>query len=121
MRLKRLDDQLRQIISETILTKLQDPRIGFVTVTRVQLSREFDTARVYVTVYGDEQARRETFKGLASAASFVQAEIAKAIRLRRTPRLRFIYDETLDRSLRIHETLRDLHVDESPPTREDGE
>jgi ribosome-binding factor A len=118
-RLKRLDDQLRQVISETILTRVQDPRIGFVTVTRVQLSPEFDTARVFVTVYGDETVRADSMKGLRSAAPFVQSAIAKAIRLRRTPKLRFLYDDALDRSLRINATLRDLDDGGESPIDED--
>ena len=59
-RMKRTDDLLRRIISETLLSKVQDPRIGLVTVTRVDVSREFDTAKVWVSVYGDEEARAAT-------------------------------------------------------------
>jgi ribosome-binding factor A len=106
--LKKTDDLLRRVISETLLTKVQDPRIGIVSVTQVETSPEYDTARVFVSIYGDEAARAESLKGLKSAAPFLQAELAKAVRLRRTPRLRFIYDESIERGFRIDETLRNL-------------
>jgi len=107
-RLKRTDDLLRKTISEALLTKVQDPRIGIVTVTGVRVSPEFDIARVYVSVYGDEAAREKSLAGLRSAASFLQSEVAKAVRMRRTPRLKFIYDDSVERGFRIDETLRGL-------------
>lgn len=108
-RMKRTDDLFRRVISEALLTKVSDPRIGFVSVTGVKVSTEFDTAQVYVSVLGDEKAREETMRGLRSAASFLQSQLAREIRMRRTPRLRFLYDHSLDRGLRMDETLRELH------------
>ena len=107
-RLKRTDDLLRRIISEAILTKVQDPRVGLVTVTGVEVSREYDTAKVWVSVYGDEKAREDSLAGLRSAAPFLQSEIAHEIRMRRIPRLRFLYDGSLDRGMRIEETLKEI-------------
>jgi ribosome-binding factor A len=107
-RLRRIDDLLREVISETLLTKVQDPRIGLVTVTSVETSREFDVAKVFVSILGDEEKREESLRGLKSAASFLQAELAHSVRLRRIPRLQFLYDPSLDRALRIEEKLRDL-------------
>lgn len=107
-RMKRTDDLVRRVISEALLTKVSDPRIGFVSVTGVRVSPEFDTARVYVSILGGEEERAETMKGLRSAASFLQSEVARSVRMRRTPRLRFLYDESVDRGFRIDETLRGL-------------
>jgi ribosome-binding factor A len=114
-RMKRTDDLVRRVISEAILTKLSDPRIGFVSVTGVRVSPEFDTAQVYVSVLGDEKVRAETMRGLRSAASFLQSQLAREIRMRRTPRLRFLYDSSLDRGFRVDATLKEIH------DREDGD
>ncbi len=77
-----------------------------------------------MSVLGDEATREETFAGLRSAASFLQAEIAREVRLRRIPKLRFVYDESIERGFRIESTLRDL-LEERPagtsPESTDGE
>ena len=110
---KRTGDLIRRIVSETLLTKVRDPRIGIITITGVEISREFDTARIFVSCLGDEAARDQTLEGLRSAAPFLQAEIAKSIRrLRRVPRLRFIYDDSIERSFRIEQALRDIDLGE---------
>ena len=107
-RMRRTDDLVRRVLSEALLTKVQDPRIGLVSVTGVRISRELDTAKVWVSVLGDEHARAETMKGLRSAASFLQSEIARQVRMRRVPRPSFAYDESLDEGLRIDAALRDV-------------
>ncbi len=106
-RLKRTDQLLREAVAELILTRVRDPRVGFVSVTGVQISPELDTARVFVTVLGDDSSRKAAMEGLKSAAPYLQAELNKRVRLRRTPKLRFVYDESLDRGLRIQAALRD--------------
>lgn len=106
-RMKRVDDQVRQVVAEALLTKVADPRIGMVSVIRVQVSPEFDTARVWVTVLGDAEERERSMAGLRSAGPFLQSEIARQMRVRRVPKLRFLYDESLDRSFRISEVLRE--------------
>jgi ribosome-binding factor A len=108
--MKRTDDLVRRIISEALLTKVQDPRIGMVTVTDVEVSSEFDTARVFVSVLGDEDVRRESMTGLRSAAPFLPSQLA-VLRMRRIPRLKFIYDESVARGFRINEALRGLGPD----------
>jgi ribosome-binding factor A len=121
--MRRTDDLVRRIVSEAILTKLQDPRIGFVSVTGVRISKEFDTAKVYVSVLGDEAARKETLTGLRSAAPYLQSQLARGLRMRRIPRLRFIYDDSVDRGFRVDATLRDLETDlplDSEPATDDG-
>ncbi len=110
-RLKRTDELLREALAELILLRVSDPRIGFVSVTGVKISPELDTARVYVTVLGDAAVREEAMRGLSSAAPFLQAELHKRVRLRRTPRLRFVYDESVDRGFRIEAALRGAEND----------
>jgi ribosome-binding factor A len=123
-RMRRTDDLVRKVISEALLTKVQDPRIGMVSVTGVRISRELDTAKVWVTVLGDEAARTETMRGLRSAASFLQSEIARQVRMRKVPRLFFVYDDSLDEGMRIDAALRDVETErasrEDDPAGEEG-
>jgi ribosome-binding factor A len=119
--MKRIDDLVRQIVSEALLAKVQDPRIGIVTITGVRVSPEFDIARVYVSVLGDEAARLESLEGLRSAAPFLQSLLAKEIRVRRIPRLRFVYDDSIARSFRIDEALRGLDPAEHADNGEEGD
>lgn len=98
---------MKRILGEALLTKVQDPRVGFVSVLAVKVSPEFDTAKVFVSVLGNEEEREESLVGLRSAAPFLQSQIGRAMRIRRIPKLRFIYDDSLDRSFRIDEVLRE--------------
>lgn len=116
-RLKRTDELLREAIAEMILTRIADPRVRFVSVTGVQISPELDTARVFVTVLGNPEEREKAMKGLKSAAPYLQSELNKRVRLRRMPKLRFIYDESVDRAFRIESALREAKnesADSSP-------
>ena len=85
----------------------------FSSVCRVEVSSELDTAKVWVSVYGDEKSREDSLEGLRSAASFLQSEISREIRLRRIPRLRFFYDESLERGLRIEDKLKGLEASDA--------
>ncbi|MFL6094960.1 MAG: 30S ribosome-binding factor RbfA, partial [Blastococcus sp.] len=84
---------------------LKDPRIGFVTVTAVETSPDLRHARVFVSVLGDEEERERSLAGLASSHGLLQAVIATELRMKRTPTLDFVYDESIDRGMRITELL----------------
>jgi ribosome-binding factor A len=104
-RMRRVNEVLREVIGDTISTELEDPRIGFVTVTSVDTSPDLRAARVYVSVLGDEQAREATLKGLRAAHGVLQAAIGKQTRMKRTPTLSFHYDKTPERGVRISRLL----------------
>jgi ribosome-binding factor A len=70
----RVSDQMKQEIAEILMRKIKDPRIGFVTVTDVELSHDLRNAKVFVSILGDEKAKKETFKGLESAVPFIRSE-----------------------------------------------
>lgn len=91
-RLERLAGRIREEIEEMIAGELADPRIGFATVTRVDLSRDFRHARVAVLVSGEDEEREQTLEGLASAARFVRREIGLRLQLKRTPEVVFVRD-----------------------------
>src|SRR5579864_7835224 len=104
-RMRRVDEALREVLSDAITTDLKDPRIGFVTVTAVKTSRDLRHARVYVSVLGDQQARVATLEGLRSAHGYLQGVLASQLSFKRTPTLVFEYDETVQRAARLTKLL----------------
>jgi len=111
-RIRRVNEAVREVLSAAITNDLKDPRVGFVTVTAVDTSPDLRHAHVYVSVLGDEHARRESLEGLASAHGYLQGRVGTELHLKRTPQLDFRYDDTTERGLRISELLRE----EPPPT-----
>ena len=96
---------MREVIGSAIATELEDPRIGFVTVTSVETSPDLRSARVHVSVLGGEAEREATLAGLSSSRGVLQATIARQMRLKRTPTLSFHYDETPERGVRLSRLL----------------
>jgi ribosome-binding factor A len=99
--MRRVDEAVRAVLSDAISKDLQDPRVGFVTVTGVKTSPDLRHARVYVSVLGDDEARAASLEGLRSAHGFLQGAIADQLTLKHTPSLTFEYDESVDRGMRI--------------------
>jgi ribosome-binding factor A len=104
-RMRRVDEAMREVLSDAITSELKDPRVGFVTVTSVDTSPDLRQARVYVSVLGDGGVRRRSLDGLRSAHGFLQRRVAEELHLKHTPTLDFVYDDTLDRAERIEELL----------------
>ena len=104
-RMRRVNEAVREVLSARLAEGLKDPRIGFVTVTAVETSPDLRHARVFVSVLGDADDRDRTLAGLASSHGLLQAEIARELRMKRTPTLDFVYDESIDRGMRITELL----------------
>ena len=106
-RMRRVDEAVREVLSDAIAKDLKDPRIGFVTVTAVNTSRDLRHARVYVSVLGSDQERAATLEGLSSAHGYLQSVIASQLNLKHTPTLVFEYDETVARAARLNELMRE--------------
>jgi ribosome-binding factor A len=104
-RMRRVNEAVREVLSARIAEGLKDPRIGFVTVTSVETSPDLRHARVYVSVLGDEPDRAQSLAGLASAHGLLQQAIARELRMKRTPTLQFVFDESIERGMRISELL----------------
>jgi ribosome-binding factor A len=100
-RAARLAEEIREEVAELIRSRLKDPRIGFVTVTRVSLTSDQGLARVFVGVLGDDAQRDATLVGLRRAAGFVRRELGRRIRLRQVPEVLFEYDKGLDATDRV--------------------
>jgi ribosome-binding factor A len=104
-RMRRVNEVIREVLGSAISTELQDPRIGFVTVTSVDTSPDLRHAEVGVSVLGDERERQASLEALRSARGVLQARINSELTMKRTPELRFTYDESVERADRITRML----------------
>jgi ribosome-binding factor A len=104
-RMRRINEVLREVVGAAISGELSDPRIGFVTVTAVETSQDLRTAKVFVSVLGDEEEREATLSGLRSSHGVIQSRIAAETRMKRTPTLTFHYDDTIEKASRVSELL----------------
>lgn len=113
----KLAEAVRQVVSSAILFELKDPRVRDVTVTYVEVSDDLRFAKVHVSVMGDEKRQRLTLRGLESAAGFLQAKCAEKIETRWTPKLTFVLDQGVKRSIEITRILAEV----LPPPPSSGE
>jgi len=107
-RAHRVGELIQKEISALLLRGLNDPRIGFVTITGVDVTPDLHLARVYYTVIGDESARSNCAAGLKSATSFIRQQLGRQLQMRYTPDLLFQYDTSVDYGSRIDSLLRDI-------------
>ena len=104
----RVAEEFRQGVSDLLARGLKDPRVtGFVTVTGCKMSPDLKEVVAYVSIHGEEKVRSETLAGLKAAAGYLQREVARAVKLRYTPHLRFVFDESVGRGDRIDRLLRE--------------
>ena len=104
-RMRRVDEAVREVLSDVITHELKDPRVGFVTVTDVKTSPDLSHARVYVSVLGDAEAVSASLEGLRSAQGFLQGRIGGELRLKHTPTLTFFHDDTAERAQRLERLM----------------
>ena len=104
----RVGEQIREDLTELITREVHDPGIGFITITRVDVTPDLQQARVYYTTLGDDKARRDTRRALERASPFLRRQLGRRLRLRRIPDLQFFYDESIERHDRIERILQDL-------------
>jgi ribosome-binding factor A len=110
-RMRRVDAAVREVLSEAV-GELKDPRIGFVTVTGVSTSPDLREARVYVSILGSEDERERTLEGLAAAHGVLQSRLGRELKMKRTPRLTFEYDPTVERGVRMSRLIDELAPDD---------
>ena len=106
-RMRRVDEAIREVLSDAVFSDLKDPRIGFITVTDVKTSPDLRRSRVFVTVLGTQEEREASLAGLQSAHGILQRRVGAELRMKRTPTLEFVYDDTTDRVMRMEELLDD--------------
>ena len=109
MRAERVGEQMKQEIMDIVNNKVKDPRIGFLTITEVQLTNDLSIATIYLTALGNDKQIDDTFKGLEKAKGFIKSEIGSRMRLRIVPDLKFEYDESIDYGNKIEKMIQDLH------------
>ncbi len=112
-RKQKLEGEILRIIGDSLLKEIKDPRIGFATVTRVTINRDYTIADVGISVIGDEKEKRKSIAGLESAAGFIQHIVGKALKMRNTPRIRFHLDTSIEEGIRMVDVLNKLEEEES--------
>ena len=113
LRIEKIQELMKQEISQIILRELKDPRIVFVTVTQVEVTGDLREAKVYVSIMGSEEQIKDTWRGLQSSLGFIRREVGQRIRLRVTPELSFLLDKSLDYSAHIQELLVKIKKEET--------
>jgi ribosome-binding factor A len=104
LRLERIRELLKEVVSE-ILLELKDPRLGFLSITDVEVSPDIKYAKVFVSVFGDDEAREKTMQGLRSASGFVRHELSRKVTMRHIPEVSFKLDTSIERGSRIIEMI----------------
>lgn len=108
-RIQQVGDEIQRILSEVVQYELRDPRIGFATITRVEMSADLQHARVWVSIMGDDAQKHETMEALERAKGFMRRQVAQGLsHLRSVPALHFKLDDSLAYSLHIDEVLRQV-------------
>jgi ribosome-binding factor A len=107
----RVADQLRAEVSDLLAREVQDPGIGFLTITHVKVTPDLQVARVYYTTLGDDKARKDTRRALERAAPFLRRHLGRRLRLKRVPELEFFFDEAVERGDRIEQILQEISAE----------
>ncbi len=107
-RLARIDHEIQKILGALISQELTDPRLGFTTVTRCEVSDDLNHCKVFVSVIGDRHVARQTMDALDHASRFLRGELGHRITLRHTPELQFVEDRSAERAIALAKTLREV-------------
>ena len=117
-RAERVAERIKQDVSIIIRERVADPRVGFVSVTEVDLSPDLKNATIYLSVMGDEQKKKETMEAFSSARGFIRSQLAVMLNLRLTPEIHFVHDDSIERGSRILGLISQLHTEhEERPVR----
>jgi ribosome-binding factor A len=125
-RASRVGDQIRAELAELLAREVQDPGIGFLTITHVKVSPDLQQARVFYTTIGDEKARKESARALERATPFLRRHIGRRLQLKRVPELAWMFDESIEKNDRIEQILQELNSDRGeapapPPGKDKGD
>jgi len=106
----RVADQIRSELADLLAREVHDPGVGFVTLTRVQVTGDLQVARVFYTALGDEKSRRNTARALERASPFLRRQIGARLRLKRVPEITFIYDDSIAGQDRVEQLLSEIRA-----------
>ena len=118
-RVERIQEQVREEVSQMLQTEVRDPGVGLVTVTRAKVTADLSLARIYWTIIGDAAERKKTQKALERASGFVRHLLAERLTLRRSPEVKFIFDESVAAQDRIEQIIQEIHAEDAARTVED--
>ena len=118
-RVERIQEQVREEVSQMLATEVRDPGVGLVTVTRTKVTGDLSLARVYWTIIGDANERKKTQKALERAGGFIRHLLAERLSLRRAPEVKFIYDESVAAQDRIEQIIQEIHAEDAARTVDD--
>ena len=107
-RTERVSRLLQEEVSKIIQQEIKDPKIGFVTVTKAEISPDLQQVKVFISIYGDDKSMQKSMQVLDKAKPFIRREIGRRIKLRYTPDIHFRYDETAEKASRIFKLLNEL-------------
>lgn len=107
-RMQRIDHEIQRVLGTLISQELKDPRLGFTTVTRVEITQDLKHAKVFVSVIGDRHVAKQTMDALDHAARFLRGELGREVKLRYTPELQFVEDRSTERAINLSKTLREV-------------
>jgi ribosome-binding factor A len=116
-RTRQVGELLREELTDIIRRDVKDPRIGFMSITQVEVPTDLRSARVFVSVLGTDEERSATLTALRSAAGFIRFQLKPRLRMRQIPELDFRDDRSMEHAQQIAETLRHLHQERQRPTR----
>ena len=121
-RVARVAELIKREVSQLLFSGIKDDRVGtgMVSVTDVDLAGDLQHAKIYVSIYGSDEARAETMAGLKSATSYVRGEIGRRVRLRRTPEITFLEDRSIERGTQVLSLINRLSQERKPEA-EDSE
>ena len=118
-RVERIQEQVREEVSQMLATEVRDPGVGLVTVTRAKVTADLSLARIYWTILGDTAERRKTAKALERAAPYVRHLLSERLTLRRSPEVKFIFDESVAAQDRIEQIIQEIHAEDAARTVQD--
>ena len=121
-RREKLEELIKRVVADALLSEIKDPRIGFVSVVKTRLSRDFTSADVWISVLGSEKEKEKSLAGLESAGSYLQYLVGKEVKLRVTPRLRFHLDTSIEEGVNLVNLIEraDKGHEEKGPAEENG-
>ncbi|CAK0769890.1 Ribosome-binding factor A [Gammaproteobacteria bacterium] len=119
----RFSDQIQRALADLLAREVRDPRVGMVTITSVEVSRDLASAKVFLTVLGDPSEVQESLQVLKRAAGFLRSALARHLNMRAIPALRFVYDPSVERGIYMGQLIREaiesdrqLHIEKETPT-----
>lgn len=118
-RVERIQEQVREEVSQMLQNEVRDPGVGLVTVTRAKVTGDLSLARVYWTIIGDANERKKTQKALERASGYVRHLLAERLTLRRSPEVKFIFDESVAAQDRIEQIIQEIHAEDATRTVQD--